>query len=115
MSQNTLHIHSLMKVLTLSMQGKIAAGDILKYFSYFSMKKGFDISCKLSPLETICLKCRILFSGKNEKNVINLSSSESAHSMVSVNFPLIETLGTVEFALMNRESPIQVLWNDRRI
>ena len=55
------------------------------------------------------------FLGKNEKNVINLSSSESAHSMVSVNFPLIETLGTVEFALMNRESPIQVLWNDRRI
>ena len=30
---------------------------------------GFDISCKLSPLETICLKCQILFSGKNKKNI----------------------------------------------
>ena len=35
------------------------------YFSYFSQKTGFDISCKLSPLETICMKCQILFSGKN--------------------------------------------------
>ena len=34
------------------------------YFSYFSQKTGFDISCKLSPKETICMKCQILFSGK---------------------------------------------------
>ena len=26
-----------------------------------------DISCKLSPLETVCMKCQILFSGKNKK------------------------------------------------
>ena len=32
-------------------------------FSYFSQKTGFDISCKLSPQETICMKCQILFFG----------------------------------------------------
>ena len=31
---------------------------------------GFDISCKLSPLETICLKCQNLFSGKKKKSPI---------------------------------------------
>ena len=35
-------------------------------------------------LETICMKCKILISGKNKKNLINLPSAESAHSMVSV-------------------------------
>ena len=66
---------------------------MLKYFSYFSQKIGFDISCKLSlggslhemsnPIlkkseETVCMKCQILFSGKNKKNIINLSSAEFA-------------------------------------
>ena len=39
------------------------------YFSYFSLKTGFDISCKLSPMETIYMKCQNLFSGKNKKNI----------------------------------------------
>ena len=43
----------------------------MKYFSYFSQKIGFDSS------ETICMKCRILFSGKNKKNLVNLSTAES--------------------------------------
>ena len=38
----------------------------------FSQKTGFDISCKLSPLETICLKCQKLFSG-----YFNLPSAEN--------------------------------------
>ena len=29
---------------------------------------GFDVSCKLSQVETICMKCQSLFSEKN-KNV----------------------------------------------
>ena len=29
----------------------------------------FDTSCKLSPFETVCMKCQNLFSGKNKKNV----------------------------------------------
>ena len=32
--------------------------------SHSSQKTKFDISCKLSTLETICMKCQILFSGK---------------------------------------------------
>ena len=35
----------------------------------FSQKTGFDISCKLSPLETICMKSQILFSRKNKKKI----------------------------------------------
>ena len=30
------------------------------------------------------MKCQILFSGKNKKNIINLSSAESAHSVLIV-------------------------------
>ena len=31
------------------------------------------------------MKCQILFSGKNKKNTINLSSAELAHIMLNVN------------------------------
>ena len=50
----------------------------------FSQETGFDISWKLSSLETICMKCWILFSGKSKEN-INLLSAEFAHSILSVN------------------------------
>ena len=40
---------------------KLSADDILKYIPYFSQKTEFGISCKLSPQETICIKCQILF------------------------------------------------------
>ena len=39
------------------------------YFSYFSQEMGFDISCKLSQLETICMKCQIPFPEQNKKNI----------------------------------------------
>ena len=70
--------------LRLALWVNFSADDILKYFSYFSQKTGYDISCKLSPKETICMKCRILFSGKNKKNIINLSSAENAQRVVKV-------------------------------
>ena len=54
----------------------------LNIFSYFSLKIGFDISCKLSPRETICLKDQSLFSGENKKNVITVPSAELAQRMV---------------------------------
>ena len=45
-------------------------GDILVIFSYFPKKTWFDFSCKLSLLETVCIKiCHILFSGENKKNI----------------------------------------------
>ena len=31
------------------------------------------------------MKCQVLFSRKNKKNITSLSSAEFAHSMVSVN------------------------------
>ena len=37
--------------------------------SYFSHKTGCDI-----PLETICMECQVLFTGKNK--ITNLSSAE---------------------------------------
>ena len=55
----------------------------LKCFSYLSLQTGFDISCKLSK-ETICMMCRILFSGKNKKNITNLSPAEFAQRVVKV-------------------------------
>ena len=45
------------------------------FFSSFSQKTGFDIPCKLSPMETICMKCQNLFSVEN-KIIINLSPAE---------------------------------------
>ena len=55
------------KELTLSTLGKFSADDILKYISYFSQKTELNMSCKLCPLETICMTCQILFSGKIRK------------------------------------------------
>ena len=46
--------------------------------------KGFDMSCKFSLCETICLKYQILFSGKNKKKIIDLLSADFSHSTVSV-------------------------------
>ena len=51
------------------------------FFLFFPVME-FDISYKLSPLGTICMKIQILFSGKN---LINLSSAEFAYSVVSDN------------------------------
>ena len=36
-------------------------------------------------LETICMKCLILFFGKNKKNITDLSSAELAMRVVNVN------------------------------
>ena len=44
------------------------------YASYFARKK-----------DTICMKCQILFSGKNQKNIVNMLSAELAQSMVKGN------------------------------
>ena len=53
--------------LTLSMLEKKSADDNLIYIPYFTKKIGFEISCKLSPLETICMNGQILFSGQHKK------------------------------------------------
>ena len=50
-----------------------------------SQKTGFEISCKLYPLETIHMKHQNPFSGKNKKNIISLSSAELVKRAVKVN------------------------------
>ena len=40
-----------------------------KYFSDLAQKTGFDISCKLSPWKTVCMKYQNPISGKNKKNI----------------------------------------------
>ena len=37
------------------------------------------------------MKCQILFSGKNKKNIINLSSAENAQRVVKVKLPISRT------------------------
>ena len=54
-------------LLTLSTLGKIFSRRHFDIVFLFFTGNGFDISCKLSPLETICMKCQILFTGKNKK------------------------------------------------
>ena len=46
-----------------------AADDKLIFFWFYSDKKRFDISCKLSPMETICIKYQIWLLGKNKTNI----------------------------------------------
>ena len=55
------------------------------HFSYFSKKTGFDISCKLSPVETICMKCQNLFSGKTKQNILKCCLLGILPRLLSVN------------------------------
>ena len=41
--------------------------------SYFSQKRGFNISCNLSLGDRFCLKCLNLFSGKKKEIIIVIS------------------------------------------
>ena len=46
---------------------------------------GFNISCKLCPKETICMKCQSLILRKKKNNIINLSSAELALRVAKAN------------------------------
>ena len=54
-----------------------SAADRLIIFSCFSPRTGFDVSCKLSLMEIICMKCQILFSGKNKKTYFRMLCAEN--------------------------------------
>ena len=54
------------------------------YFIIFPQKTRFHITCKLSPLETICMKCRNLLLGKMRKKYFNMSSAENLPRVLSV-------------------------------
>ena len=44
----------------------------------------FDISCKLSPWETIFMQCQHLFSGNNKKHISVCHQLIFLHSVLSV-------------------------------
>ena len=46
--------------------GNSTDNNLVIFFLFFQKKTGLDISCILSPLETICMKCQIQFL--EEKN-----------------------------------------------
>ena len=86
LTNSCFQISSACVLLTLSTLGKNFGKQHFElFFLIFPRKKDFDSSCKLSPVETIYMKCQILFSGKNKKN-INLSSAELAQREVNINF-----------------------------
>ena len=54
--------------LTFTILSANSAGDKLMmfFFFFYFQKTGFDISCKLPPLEKICMKGQNPLSGKNK-------------------------------------------------
>ena len=84
-ADNGYHILQKFLCLMLSMLGKNFSRQQSEiFFLIFQKKMGFDISCKLSPQETICMKCQCLFSGKNKKNIFNLLSAKFAQRVAKV-------------------------------
>ena len=61
-----LSLHWKCSATTLSTLWANLPDKILVIFSYFSPNIGCDISCKLSPLETICMNCQSLFLRKKK-------------------------------------------------
>ena len=62
-----------------------ADDKLIIFFLFFSQKIGFDISYKLSPWEIICMKCQILFSGKNKKNISEFCLLKFSPTIVLLN------------------------------
>ena len=63
-SLSLLNVNIINLYRSLGFTGKFSRRQI-DIFSFFSQKTGFDISCKLSPLETICMKCQNLLKIRN--------------------------------------------------
>ena len=60
--------------------GKIFSRRNIEICSYFSFES--------SPFETVCMEYQSLVSGKNKKNIINLSSAELAKRLAKINLAL---------------------------
>ena len=57
---------------------------------------GFHANC-LQWMETICMKCQILFSGKTKKNIANMSSAKLAQRLVKVKAPVATVADDIYF------------------
>ena len=61
MSERIIALKKCVAVLTFTTLLANSPDDKLIFFFLFCQTTEFDISCKLSPLETICMKCQNLF------------------------------------------------------
>ena len=77
-------LHNKIIDLTLETLGKIFSRQHNEIFFLFSQNTSFDSLRKLSRMETICMKCQILFYRKNKKKNIKLSSVVLAKRVVNV-------------------------------
>ena len=59
-------------VTFIALWANLAADKLTIFFLIFSQKIGFGNSCRLSPMETICIKCQSLLSRKNNKIIQNV-------------------------------------------
>ena len=74
-----------MALLTLSTLGKIFQQmTFCNIYFFVSQETGFDISYSLSSVETSCMKCLILFPGKNKKNIISVSPVKFAQRVIKI-------------------------------
>ena len=66
----------------------LADDKLVMFFLFCPQKTGFDISCKLFPLETICMKWQISFSGKNRiwHFMQIVSTGDNLHEMANLLF-----------------------------
>ena len=70
--------------------------NCLQYFSYFPQKKkAFDISCKLSPSNTVYIKCQISFSGKNKKKIFQYENILVCRLLIII--PSMLSINTTKF------------------
>ena len=93
------------------------SADDNEIFFLFSQKTGFDISCKLSPKETICMKCQNPVFWKNKKNifVICRNSPEVVNSLhvaisVCLNTPNIWLLQLLAIFILKSEQVYLTTW-----
>ena len=54
----------------------------MTFLNIFSQETGLDISCLLSPIETVYMKCQILSAGKTKKVSSNRLSAEIVQRVV---------------------------------
>ena len=78
MSKGTFsHVEAHISIGSITLWANSAVDKFMVFFYYyFSEKTGFDISFKLSPVETIYMKCQILFSGKKMSSAENVTQND---------------------------------------
>ena len=78
--------------LTFSTLQATEADVKLWHLPHFYLETEFDISFKLSPEETICMKWQTLFSWKRNKNIWRCRLPELKVSVAKVNIPVIHII-----------------------